>query len=108
MQADPDLLEQALINLIRNARDALADRETKEITLRARVNTRNRVEISVRDTGGGIPPDVAERIFVPFFTTKKSGAGIGLSFSRQIMLAHKGTIDLETTEGEGTTVFLRF
>lgn len=108
MRADSDLLEQALINLIRNARDALGDCEQKEISVRAVVNTRNRIEISITDTGPGIPADVAEKIFVPFFTTKESGAGIGLAFSRQIMLAHRGTIDLDTAEGEGTTFFLRF
>jgi signal transduction histidine kinase len=108
MRADPDLLEQALINLIRNARDAIATSGQKEIEVKARVNTRNRIEISVKDTGGGISPDVAGKIFVPFFTTKESGAGIGLSFSRQIMLAHRGTIDLDTEEGVGTTIFLRF
>lgn len=108
MRADSDLLEQALINLIKNARDALTDCDQKEIRVRAVVNTRNRVEISVADTGPGMPPDVAEKIFVPFFTTKESGAGIGLAFSRQIMLAHRGTIDIDTAEGEGTTFFLRF
>lgn len=108
MRADPDLVEQALINLIRNARDALDGSTRKEISVRAMVNTRNHVEISVADTGPGMSPDVAEKIFVPFFTTKENGAGIGLSFSRQIMLAHKGTIDLDTAEGEGTTVYLRF
>lgn len=108
MRADPDLLEQALINLIRNARDALEDSFKKKIEVVATVNARNQVEISVADTGPGMAPDVAEKIFVPFFTTKQNGAGIGLSFSRQIMLAHKGTIDLDTAEGEGTTIFLRF
>lgn len=110
MRADPDLLEQALINLIRNARDAIdgAAGEARNIAVRAGVNARNRIEISVSDTGGGMPADVAEKIFVPFFTTKESGAGIGLSFSRQIMLAHRGAIDLDTREGEGTTFFLRF
>lgn len=108
MRADSDLLEQALINLIRNARDALEDSDKKEIAVRATVNARNHVEICVTDTGPGMAPDVAEKIFVPFFTTKENGAGIGLSFSRQIMLAHKGTIDLDTVEGEGTTFFLRF
>lgn len=108
MRADPDLVEQALINLIRNARDALGGSDARKIIVRAVVNTRNHVEISVSDTGPGMSPEVAEKIFVPFFTTKENGAGIGLSFSRQIMLAHKGTIDLDTAEGEGTTVYLRF
>lgn len=108
MRADSDLLEQALINLIRNARDALEVSNKKEIVVHASVNARNHVEISVTDTGPGMAPDVAEKIFVPFFTTKENGAGIGLSFSRQIMLAHRGTIDLDTAEGEGTTIFLRF
>lgn len=108
MRADPDLIEQALINLIRNARDAMDSADRKEITVRAGVNTRNHIEISVSDTGPGMTAEVAEKIFVPFFTTKKNGAGIGLSFSRQIMLAHRGTIDLDTAEGEGTTIYLRF
>ncbi len=108
MRADPDLVEQALINLIRNARDALDGSTRKEISVRAMVNTRNHVEISIADTGPGMSAEVTEKIFVPFFTTKENGAGIGLSFSRQIMLAHKGTIDLDTAQGEGTTVYLRF
>ncbi len=108
MLADPDLVEQALINLIRNARDALDGGDARDINVRAVVNTRNQVEISVADTGPGMSAEVADKIFVPFFTTKENGAGIGLSFSRQIMLAHKGTIDLDTAEDEGTTVYLRF
>lgn len=67
MRADSDLLEQALINLIRNARDALEDSDKKEIAVRATVNARNHVEICVTDTGPGMAPEVAEKIFVPFF-----------------------------------------
>jgi signal transduction histidine kinase len=64
--------------------------------------------ITVRDTGPGIEPEALEKIFIPFFSTKKTGSGIGLSLSRQIMRQHEGSITVKSTLREGTEFFLRF
>jgi signal transduction histidine kinase len=108
--ADPELVEQVLINLTLNAIQALegADRDDARIELRARIDRRSRPVLQVRDNGPGIPPDVQERIFVPFFTTKDDGSGIGLSLSRQIMRLHGGTLTVRSTPGEETVFTLRF
>jgi signal transduction histidine kinase len=66
-----------------------------------------RVELRIADTGPGIPPKILERIFDPFFTTKKEGTGLGLAISRRILLAHKGTIDVESFPDAGTLFTLR-
>jgi signal transduction histidine kinase len=109
--ADPDLVEQVLINLVLNAIQAVEDQDDARIELSARIDQRSRPVVQVRDNGPGIPPDVQERIFVPFFTTKEDGSGIGLSLSRQIMRLHGGTITVQSNadEEQGGTVFtLRF
>jgi signal transduction histidine kinase len=109
--ADPDLLDQLLINLTLNALQAIEDAPDANrgrIALRARIDRRSRPVIQVRDNGPGIPQDVQEKIFVPFFTTKEDGSGIGLSLSRQIMRLHGGTISVRSTPGEGTEFTLRF
>lgn len=102
LAADPDLIEQILINLVLNALQALDD-GGGTITLRARPDRRGIPYIEVEDDGPGIAPDVQEGIFVPFFTTKPEGSGIGLSLSRQIMRVHGGTLSVRSTPGE--TVF---
>ena len=105
--ADPDLLDQVLVNLIKNAIEAVEESAEKRVTLTGGLDARGRVVITVADTGPGLPPDLAEQIFVPFFTTKPKGSGIGLPLVRQIMLAHGGTI--EALPGPGGAVFrLRF
>jgi signal transduction histidine kinase len=109
--ADPNLLDQLLINLTLNALQAVEDAPDANpgrIALRARIDRRSRPVIQVRDNGPGIPHDVQEKIFVPFFTTKEDGSGIGLSLSRQIMRLHGGTISVRSTPGEGTEFTLRF
>lgn len=108
LTADPDLLDQVLINLALNALQAVEDREDARIELRSYVDRRSRPVIQVEDNGPGIPEDVQEKIFVPFFTTKEEGSGIGLSLSRQIMRLHGGSIDVRSTPGEGTVFTLRF
>ena len=77
------------------------------IELRARIDRRSRPVLQIVDNGPGIPPDVQEKIFVPFFTTKEDGSGIGLSLSRQIMRVQGGTISVQSEPGN-TTVTLRF
>lgn len=106
--ADPDLLEQVLINLLRNAIDALEGRENASISIRASLNSQSKVNIEVSDNGPGIKSDILEKIFVPFFTSKAQGSGIGLSLSRQIMHLHKGRINVKTDAEAGTTFILTF
>ena len=106
--ADADMLDQVLINLVKNAAEALAGREGAAIRVAAHLDEYGRVILSVADNAPGIPPEVADKIFVPFFTTKREGSGVGLSLCRQIMLAHGGTIGVSDADGGGTVFTLRF
>lgn len=106
--ADEELVEQVLINLLLNAMQALEGRPDARIGLRARIGDEGRPVIEVCDNGPGILPEVRERIFVPFFTTKPTGSGIGLSLSRQIMRLHGGTLSVRSTPGAETVFALRF
>ncbi|MCE2432817.1 MAG: ATP-binding protein [Candidatus Latescibacteria bacterium] len=108
LTADPDLIEQVLINLMRNAVEALAGRSNARMDLSAQLDGRGRVVIRVQDNGPGILEDVQERIFIPFFTTKRDGSGIGLALSRQIMRVHRGTISVQSRPEEDTVFTLRF
>jgi nitrogen fixation/metabolism regulation signal transduction histidine kinase len=105
IQADPQLIEQVLINLLKNAAEALAGHPDPQICLRA-FTADGRSYLQVHDNGPGIPESVMERLFVPFFTTKQGGSGIGLSLSRQIMQRHRGEISVFSTPEEGTTFTL--
>lgn len=104
--ADQSLLDQALLNLVKNAINALTDSAQPKIDLRARLDY-GRVLIQVADNGPGIPENIRDQIFIPFFTTRRDGSGIGLSLSRQIMTAHDGEIAVTDT-GHGCTVSLVF
>jgi two-component system, NtrC family, nitrogen regulation sensor histidine kinase NtrY len=106
--ADIELLDQALINLVRNAIEALRDTADGRIVLCAQRDPDGRVAIAVADNGPGIAPDQREKIFVPFFTTKRQGSGVGLTLVRQIATAHGATVDVSETPGRGATVSLRF
>ncbi|RLA34413.1 MAG: histidine kinase [Gammaproteobacteria bacterium] len=106
VQADSQLLDQVLLNLVRNAIDATQGTESPLLELGARLDY-GRVVIKVTDNGCGIADESFEQIFVPFFTTKRDGSGIGLSLSRQIMTAHGGDIVVNSDTG-GTTVSLVF
>jgi signal transduction histidine kinase len=108
MTADPDLTEQVLINLLLNAMEALGGCEKPSIHLYSRMNERGRVLIQVSDNGPEIAPEAREKIFIPFFTTKKEGSGIGLSFSRQVMRLHHGAIAVQSEPGKGAVFTLRF
>jgi two-component system nitrogen regulation sensor histidine kinase NtrY len=108
MTADPDLTEQVLINLLLNAMEAFDGREKPSIHLSSRMNERGRVLIQVSDNGPGIAREAREKVFIPFFTTKKEGSGIGLSFSRQVMRLHNGVIAVQSQPGIGTVFTLRF
>ncbi len=106
--ADKGLIEQVLINLIKNALDATRHRPDPQIELSAGINEEGKTFIRVSDNGTGIPADVQERIFIPFFTTKPSGSGIGLSISRQIMHMHKGDLTVTSEDGTGCRFLLLF
>mgnify|MGYP006291305365 CR=1 FL=1 len=106
--ADPDLVDQVVINLILNAMDAVKETEDPKISILASLNSNNRVVIDFKDNGSGIKPDIMDKIFMPFFTSKKHGSGIGLSLSRQIMHLHKGSITVKSKLGEGTIFTLTF
>ncbi|WP_192822448.1 PAS domain-containing sensor histidine kinase [Rufibacter sp. LB8] len=106
--ADRELLEQVLINLLRNAIHALADQQNKVLQLEAFTDSDSRVVLQVSDNGSGISEEALEQIFLPFYTTKATGTGIGLSLSRQIMRLHKGSLTVSSELGQGTTFTLRF
>jgi signal transduction histidine kinase len=108
IQADKSQIEQVLINLVKNAMQAFDRDEDKKIELKCYLNEKQQVVISVKDNGTGIEPEALEKIFIPFFTTKKNGSGIGLSLSRQIMRQHNGTLTVKSTLGVGTEFSLRF
>ncbi len=106
--ADPDLIDQVVINLMLNAIDAVKDQADPRISIVASTNLNNRITIDFADNGTGITPDLMDKIFMPFFTSKKEGSGIGLSLSRQIMQMHKGAISVKSKPGEGTVFTLTF
>lgn len=102
IDADPDLLAQVIINLLRNAADAAeCHRDRPEVSLRIVATTAGRTRIEVADNGPGVPDALGHDIFLPFFTTKKTGSGIGLSFGRQVLLAHDGSIEVDRAASGG-------
>lgn len=105
---DPKLIEQVLINLVLNAIDATKEVENKTIAIKAYYSQNSKGTIEVSDNGCGILEEVQDKIFIPFFTTKQEGSGIGLSLSRQIMNSHNGTITLISTPQKGTSFILVF
>jgi two-component system, NtrC family, nitrogen regulation sensor histidine kinase NtrY len=106
--ADQDLIQMILINLVKNAKEAMDKAENRNIILKGGLDKHSHPFIQVIDHGEGIIPEALERIFVPFFTTKKSGSGIGLAISRQIMNLHKGSLEVESIPGKQTVFTLRF
>ena len=106
--ADQVLLEPVLINLLRNAWQATLDEEDPRIELRARLNRRGNVVIEVSDNGPGVPDEIAHKIFVPFYTTKERGSGVGLALARQVMIAHGGYIQLAEGGSRGARFALTF
>jgi two-component system, NtrC family, nitrogen regulation sensor histidine kinase NtrY len=107
VQADEEMIEQVLINLIKNAIEALTQTKHPVITV-CGTYTENAVLIEISDNGPGIIPEAIDRIFVPFFPTKKTGSGIGLALSRQIMQMHNGTLTVTSMPEVNTTFTLRF
>jgi PAS domain S-box-containing protein len=101
-------LQQVLLNLIMNARDAMAGTGEIQIATGVSPEQPERIWLRVTDTGPGIPPEAMSRIFDPFYTTKASGTGLGLSVSYGIIRDHSGTVDVESSLGKGTTFVLSF
>ena len=123
IRADTAQLEMVLLNLVKNAREAMSGNANEQratsneqqttsneqrITLRAGADSKGRAFIEVEDNGPGIPPELLEEIFIPFFTTKPTGTGVGLSISRQIMQLHGGDIRVSSAMGGGTRFVLEF
>ena len=108
LTADPELIEQVLINLVKNAMQAVVGTPEAEVRLLARIDDRGRAIIQVIDNGPGIVEEALDKIFIPFFTTKKDGSGIGLSLSREIMRQHGGSISAVSYPNKRTVFTLRF
>jgi signal transduction histidine kinase len=111
IHCDKGLIEHVLINLINNATDAVScniQPKNKIIEIKCWINDYQHPAISIKDNGNGIPEHLIEEIFIPFFTTKEQGSGIGLSLARQIMRLHDGSISVTSVPKIGTTFILRF
>jgi signal transduction histidine kinase len=108
LTADPRLIEQVLINLLLNAFQATENQAEATIALEAKIDARNRPIIEVTDNGPGIVGESLDKIFVPFYSTRKDGSGIGLSLSRQMMRMHRGDLTVRSEPGVETVFTLRF
>jgi nitrogen fixation/metabolism regulation signal transduction histidine kinase len=98
LDMDPDLMEQVLINLLKNTKEAIIENGVKDGKITLKVQQSSNTVITISDNGGGIPADVMDNIFIPFFTTKNTGSGIGLSLVKQIVQLHKGDIEVLTSD----------
>lgn len=108
-KVDKELLDQVLINILQNAIHALDENEDEKfILVNGFINEYDRPTLTIRDNGSGIDEEALSKIFIPFFTTKKQGSGIGLSLSKQIMRKHGGNISVKSVMNEGTEFTLRF
>jgi signal transduction histidine kinase len=104
LEGDPEQLRRVVVNLVGNALDALEESATPEPVVEIETGENlagSEVWVRVRDNGPGIPPDIQERVFRPFFTSKESGTGLGLPLTRKVVEGHNGTIELTSVPGEG-------
>jgi signal transduction histidine kinase len=108
IEMDSSLIEQVLINLILNAVEACKNVQSPLIKISAKKNIDGIATLIVSDNGLGIPNEIVDKIFIPFFSTKKNGSGIGLSLCQQIMFRHKGKIQINSIENGGTVIRLVF
>lgn len=102
------MLEPVLINLLRNGWQATESVDRPVVRLSGFLNRRHNVVVEVADNGPGIPPELATKIFVPFFTTRENGSGVGLALARQVMIAHGGFIRVNSNDGGGSVFSLTF
>ncbi|MFP4089476.1 MAG: sensor histidine kinase [Cyclobacteriaceae bacterium] len=107
VRIDPKLIEMVLINILKNACEALEEKEDGLITISIHTDHEQHVYIDIHDNGTGIEPEALEKIFIPFYTTKSKGSGIGLSLSQRIMQMHHGNLTARSVVGEGTTFTLQ-
>jgi len=106
---DCEMIEQVLINLIKNASEAIEDSDSEKQIINLRLTkSASEVILTVSDTGSGIEQDILDQMFTPFFTTKSEGSGIGLSYGKQVMRAHKGNLRAHSVLGEGSTFEMIF
>ena len=108
ISVDKDMIEQVLINILKNAEQAVIQSPEPAVKISASLNRRGHVMITIEDNGAGIEEEVASKIFVPFYTTKREGSGVGLALSRQIMIAHGGNIKLDRDFDQGARFILTF
>ncbi len=108
IKADQSMIEMVIINLVKNAIEACSGRPDAEVKVSARYDDLGKCIITVVDNGPGIIPEAIEQVFIPFYSTKPSGSGIGLSLSRQIMQKHFGNLLVESTPDKQTTFKLQF
>lgn len=108
LDVDPNLFEQVLLNLVVNSIEALKTRGSGQIIISGFVNAQHKTIIKVEDNGQGMGTDLIEKIFIPFFSTKKSGSGIGLSLCKQILMLHKANIHVQSKLGVGTAFIMQF
>ncbi|MBL7700452.1 MAG: HAMP domain-containing histidine kinase [Chitinophagaceae bacterium] len=108
LNVDVNLFEQVLINLVVNAAEALKNKEDGQIIISGYIDTNYKTIIKVADNGAGMSSELMDKIFIPFFTTKKNGSGIGLSLCKQILMLHKANIHVQSKLGTGTAFILSF
>jgi signal transduction histidine kinase len=105
LRADPDMIKQVVLNLVTNAMEAMSDGGRLRIAVRGTVDA---VTLEITDSGPGIPPDLRDKVFQLYFTTKPRGSGIGLAMTYRAVQLHNGTITFTSEEGQGTTFYLQF
>lgn len=103
LEIDPDLMEQVFINLLKNAKEAIIENEVSDGQIILKMQQSNPTIITISDNGGGISSEVIDNIFIPFFTTKNTGSGVGLSLVKQIVQLHKGDIDIASNKNQKST-----
>ena len=106
--ADEQQITQVLVNLVKNALQAIGETPDGKVILHAGKNELEKIFIEVRDNGKGIPPELTDDIFVPFFTTKEKGSGVGLSVSRYIIQLHNGSLQLQSSSNQGSVFVISF